>query len=140
MYFTSQTLFRMKLCKSQFGPPLLCQAAAVPGVRLHADTPRGPPRLTGLNPMVYWYTNQLTPGKKVAYDDLIFSHLICSHYYLRLRSLKHIKHRLDVSVGFECSSFFSCPAVLFMHTDVHANICLHSQPCSCVRLCGSTKQ
>ncbi|KAG7221613.1 hypothetical protein INR49_017144 [Caranx melampygus] len=34
---------------------------AVPGARLHADTPRGPPLLTGLNPTVYWCMNQPTP-------------------------------------------------------------------------------
>lgn len=41
--------------------PSPCRAAAAPGARLHADTPRGPPLLTGLNPTVYWCRNQLNP-------------------------------------------------------------------------------
>lgn len=45
-----------------YGVPWLFQAAAVPGARLHADTPRGPPLLTGLNPTVDWCTNQPSPG------------------------------------------------------------------------------
>lgn len=35
----------------------------MPGVRLHADTPRGLPLLTGRNPTVYWYRTQPTPDE-----------------------------------------------------------------------------
>lgn len=42
--------------------PWLGRVAAVPGARLHADTPRGPPPLTGLNPTVYWCRNQPSPA------------------------------------------------------------------------------
>lgn len=36
----------------------------MPGARLHADTPHGPPLLTGLNPTVYWCTNQPSPVRR----------------------------------------------------------------------------
>lgn len=42
--------------------PWLSRAAAGPGVRLHADTPRGPPPLTGRNPKVCSCTNRLNPA------------------------------------------------------------------------------
>lgn len=42
----------------------------MPGARLHADTPRGPPLLTGLNPTVYWCTNQPTPVERESEVDM----------------------------------------------------------------------
>lgn len=49
--------------------PSPCRAAVVPGARLHADTPRGPPLLTGLNPTVYWCRNQLSPVRREWEED-----------------------------------------------------------------------
>lgn len=71
----------------------------MPGARLHADTPRGPPPLTGLNPTVYWCRNQPSPAGRDSgtWTVLTLGRLVSLHianiHRLRFRSLFLLAHR-----------------------------------------------
>lgn len=79
------------------GIPWLCRAVVVPGVRLRADTPRGPPRLTGLNPTVYWYTNQPTPARRERFLPLPHSESMISFHVFYLVFVLQVCMQICVS-------------------------------------------
>lgn len=120
-------------CTSPHAVPWLCRAAAVPGARLHADTPRGPPLLTGLNPTVYWCTNQPSPVRR-EWEGQRFQRIHSDHQVLPT-SASVIYMRLDRWFLFLYPSDFVCRyswkySSVFTNTFMCELVCASKTQCS----------
>lgn len=107
----------------------------MPGVRLHADTPRGPPLLTGLNPTVYWCTNQPTPVQRwleVNMLGILLCHIgitwlfnyLHEDYLVTLRLLQRIHVRLEICCFHFYFHLLSDPVCL--QVCIQIRVCIHA--------------